>query len=181
MVSSGIPWSGRAVRWLFWRAPKRAARYTWDSNMALASDIGRRLAVFCVFGAWLWGFRWLVEHVLPIQGLRTLSAVLLLLWFWHGVNLFNWIRHARAGASRARALQREQMATLQELRGDVRQAMSTMANQARGGIDMFGAIRRQPQGPATKEEAFQAGQPWTEPPPGMEPLIPWRRLFRRRR
>jgi hypothetical protein len=179
MSNGGISASGRVLRWVMWRAPKRAVAYTVASNMNLVSDMGRRWIVWGVLGAYLWGMRWLAVHVVP--PLRVVSAVLLLLWFWHGINLVKWTMHARATAARARAMQRQQFQMIEQLPGQIQQAVGAAASRAQGGIDMFGAIRRQPQGPATKEEAFQAGLPWAgEPPPGMEPLIPWRRLFRRR-
>jgi small-conductance mechanosensitive channel len=176
VAKGGISLSGRALRAVLWRAPLRVTKYTVAGYMATSQEVGRRWISMTGLGLWLW-FLWRVALGLGVQGFIEFTSFLLLLWIWRFVVLVKWTIGLRVAAARARAQQRQMLETLNQLPGQIQQAV---ANRAPGGIDMFGAIRRQPQGPATREEAFQAGQPWTEPPPGMEPLIPWRRLFRRR-
>lgn len=188
MSSGDIQWSGRAVRWLFWRAPKRAARYTWDSNLALASDLGRRWILFAVFGAYLWGLRWLAVHLVP--PLRSVSAILLLLWFWHGLNLIRWTIHARAASARARAVQREQYQIMQELRADFREVITNRI--PGGGHTVKGMLAQSdPEYEAQQRQAAeQADQVRTMLPPEdrnvplgdrFEPLVRLPNWLRRRR
>ena len=140
MANGDLQWSGRAVRWLVWRLPKSAARYTWDSNMALATDLGRRWATLAVYGAFLWGLRWVANNFIP--PLRPWAAILVLLWFYWAVSLVRWSWNARPGASRNRQAMREMYQTVHELRTDVREAISTAAQRAGGGtFTMMGSMR----------------------------------------
>jgi hypothetical protein len=180
----GISVSGRAMRWLFWRAPKSAVAYTIAGNMALVSDLGRRWLVFFVFGAYLWGMRWLATNLVP--PLRTITALLLLLWFWHGINLVRWTLHARAQAARARAMQREMYQTLNALPGQLQQ-LARQAIPQTGGFTVPGMLRRDDpvrdeHERMAREQAEQVRQ-WTggDVPTGdkFEPLITWPKFLRR--
>jgi hypothetical protein len=193
MSNGDIPWSGRAVRWLFWSAPKRAVKYTVDSNMALASDLGRRWITWIMFGAYLWGFRWLVRHILPVDGLRALSAVLLLLWFWHGLNLLKWSIKTNSYAARQRALAREQHAILHELRGDFRNAISAAAGRVSGGTYTMPNLLRHHDPAAEEQQRMRRAQAdesrsWLPPeqqdmPLGdqHDPVFPMPKWMRKRR
>lgn len=140
MANGDIQWSGRAVRWLVWRLPKSAAKYTWDSNMALASDLGRRWMTWLVYGGFLWGLRKLIVPLIP--PLRTPVAILILLWFYWGASLALWSWRARPGAARNRQAMREMYQTVHELRTDVREAITTAANRLpTGGVTMRGSMR----------------------------------------
>jgi hypothetical protein len=180
----GVSPSGRALRFVLWRLPLGATKFSIARNTAAVTEEGRRILALIGFGAWVAVFWYVASFLHAAVGLlwpRQLAGLFGLLLIWRIIGLARrWWAHRRNLASMARnaQIQRETFKILTALPGQIQQ----LARQAPGGgIDMFGAIRRQPQGPATKEEAFQAGQPWTEPPPGMAPLIPWRRLFRRRR
>src|SRR5215207_4369891 len=145
-------WTGRAVGWLFWRAPKRAVGYTIASNLALASDLGRRWMLFAVFGLYLWGMRWVSIHLVP--PLRLVTAILLLLWFWHGINLVKWTIGARAYAARQRAIQREMYQTVTvTLPEQMRQSLMA-AYQAGGDMRDYGPAYAQ----TRQMEADQADQ-----------------------
>jgi hypothetical protein len=159
MAGGDIQWSGRAVRWLFWRLPKSAAKYTWDSNMALASDLGRRVMTLLVYGGFLWGLR---EFVVPlVPPLRTPVAVLILVWFWWAVSLARWMWNARPGAARNRQAMREMYQTVHEMRADVREAISTAANRIpQGGTFTMLGMKKHTD-PAT-EEIRRAGREQAE-------------------
>lgn len=152
MARGDIQWSGRAVRWLFWRAPKGAAKYAWDSNMALASDLGRRWIVLGVYGGFLWVARQVAEVVTP---LRTPVAVLILLWFFWAVSLARWSWNARPGAARNRQALREIYQSVHEVRGDVRGFAQQVARGLPGrggeGVDVLNLFRTQPD-PVTAEQ-----------------------------
>lgn len=145
----GRRWAARGAGWALWRAPKGAVKYGLDSNMALAGDIGRRIIVLVVYGAYLWGARW-VWTKLDLPG-RWVISVLLLLWFVYAVNVVSFIRHGRAQASRNRQLARQQYRVVHEIHTDVREALAGVGRQARdGGVDVLGKFRG-PADPVTQE------------------------------
>lgn len=140
MANGDIQWSGRAVRWLVWRLPKSAAKYTWDSNMALATDLGRRWATLIVYGAFLWGLRWVAKYLIPPLWDWPI-AVLILIWFYWAVSLARWSWNARPGAARNRQAMREMYQTVHELRTDVREAVTNAANRGGQTFTMLGSSR----------------------------------------
>jgi hypothetical protein len=194
MARRDLQWSGRAVRWLLWRAPKGAAKYTWDSNMALASNLGRRWIVLFVYGGFLW---WVAAPVAGVvTPLRTPVAILKLLWLFWAVSLAKWSWNARPGAARNRQAMREMYQVVHEIRGDVREGLQRVARAMprgqEGGVDVLGIFRSDPD-PVTAEhrrrERDQARQvrdmlPEEQrdiPLGDLEPVIRMPRWLRRRR
>jgi hypothetical protein len=81
MAYSGVPPSGRFLRWLLWRLPVGATRYAIARNMALATEEGRRWMILAAFGVWVW-VAWKVAGWTGSQGARQFAAFLTLYWFW---------------------------------------------------------------------------------------------------
>jgi hypothetical protein len=125
MSKGGISPSGRAARWLFWRVPRRATEYTVAGYMATAQEVGRRWITIVVFGLWLWFLRWVAEHVVRTEATLAVTAVLLLLWFWRVVSLVQWTIDLKVAAARQRAATRELFQTVQQLPGQIQQAVAS--------------------------------------------------------
>jgi hypothetical protein len=159
MARGDLQWSGRAVRWLLWRAPKGAAKYTWDSNMALASDLGRRWIVLLVYGGFLW---WVATPVAEVvTPLRTPVVLLKLLWLWWAVSLAQWSWRARPGTARNRQAMREMYQVVHEIRGDVQQGLRQMAASVPrpdGGVDVLGMFKSAPDPIAAEQARTRADQ-----------------------
>jgi hypothetical protein len=140
MASGGISPSGRALRFLLWRAPLRAASSTAAGFMATTQEVGRRWITMAGLGLWLW-FLYQVARWSQIQGFRQLTAFLLLLWFWRLFVLIRWTIGLRVAAARARAMQREMYQTLQQLPGQMQQ-LARQAIPAGGGFTVPGMLRQ---------------------------------------
>lgn len=142
MAKSGdIQWSGRALRYVFWRAPKRAAEYTAAGFLATGQEVGRRWLSIAGLGLWLW-LLWRVAAWTGIQGAQEFTSFLLLLWIWRLLVLLRWTIRLRVEAARVRAFQRQQFQAIQQLPGQLRQMAAGLPRPGgEGGIDVLGRFR----------------------------------------
>jgi small-conductance mechanosensitive channel len=124
-----IQWSGRVLRAVLWRAPLRVTKYTVAGYMATSQEVGRRWIAMTGLGLWLW-FLWRVALGLGVQGFIEFTSFLLLLWIWRFVVLVKWTIGLRVAAARARAQQRQMLEALNQLPGQIQQAV---ASRAQGG------------------------------------------------
>jgi hypothetical protein len=191
MAKSGdIQWSGRALRYTLWRAPKRAAEYTAAGFLATGQEIGRRWLSIAGLGLWLW-LLWRVAAWTGIQGAQELTSFLLLLWIWRVIVLLRWTIRLRVEAARVRAFQRQQFQMIQQLPGQMRQLAASVPRPD-GGIDVLGLFRGEPD-PVTAEQQqtrrrqaeeirSQLPEESRDIPLGdrPEPVIPMPRWLRRR-
>jgi hypothetical protein len=120
VAKGGISPSGRALRAVLWRAPRRAVDYTVAGYMATSQEVGRRWISMAGLGAWVW-FWWWVSLGLGIQGFIEVTSFLVLLWFWRFVVLIKWTIGLRVAAARARAQQRQMLEVLTQLPGQLKQ------------------------------------------------------------
>lgn len=139
MANGGISWSGRALRFILWRAPLRAAQYTAAGYMATMQDVGRRGLAIAGFGFWVF-LLWKLAHWADIQGLKEVAAFLLLVWFWRFFVFVRWVYAMRIAAARARAFQRQQIQLLQQLPGQLQQ-MARQALPTGGTFTIMGSSR----------------------------------------
>jgi hypothetical protein len=155
MAGGGISPSGRALRFLLWRAPVRAASYTAAGFVATTTEVGRRWITIAGLGLWVWFLRWLAVRS-GVVGFRQVTAFLLLLWFWRLFVLVRWTIGLRVAAARARAMQREIYQTVTEkLPNQMQQWGRQAAAQIPGGtFTMRGSMRHDD--PAADEHARMA-------------------------
>jgi hypothetical protein len=133
VTSRATSYTGRALGWLFWRVPKGTAKYTVAGFMATAQELGRRWTVWAVFGLYLWGLRWVAEHVIRTKMTLAVSALLLLLWIWRGLSLLKWTIDLRVERARQRAAQRKMIATIEQIPEQMRQSLMAAYH---AGVDM---------------------------------------------
>ena len=185
MANGGISPSGRALRFVLWRAPMGAAKYTAAGFLATTQDVGRRWLSMAGLGLWVW-VMYRVAQASGIEGFRQFTAFLMLLWFWRLVVLVRWTYGLRVAASRARAAQRKQIELLQQLPGQIQQFARQAIPQG-GGFTVLGMKRqhdpvRDQLDEMAREQADQVRQ-WTgnEVPIGdkFEPLVAWPKFLRR--
>jgi small-conductance mechanosensitive channel len=139
-MAGGISPSGRALRFVLWRAPLGAAKYTAAGYMATATEVGRRWIVMAGLGLWLW-FCWRVAMASGVQGFFEVMSFLLLLWFWRLFVLVRWTIGLRVAAARARAQQRQMLKALDQLPGQLQQ-LARQAIPQTGGFTVPGMLRR---------------------------------------
>lgn len=142
MANGGISPSGRALRFLLWRAPTGAARYAMARNMALATEEGRRWLILGGTLFWVWVI-WQVAGWSGIQGFQEFAAFLWLLWWWRlFVNLRRTWAHRRnlkamaVGTQRQRQMYEMQTQALSMIRQYARQAIPSG-----GTFTMMGSMR----------------------------------------
>ena len=192
----GIPLSGRALRFVLWRAPVGAARYAMARNMALTTEEGRRWLILGGTLFWVWVI-WQVAGYSGVQGFQEAAAFLWLLWFWRFfVNLRRvWVnRRNLKGQARGLQYQRQMYQMQAEALSQMRKIAAGAGRQVtEGGVDVLGRFRGQPH-PAeaerqriSREEARQIRDMLPDEhrdmPQGdqFEPVIPMPRWLRRRR
>jgi hypothetical protein len=136
----GITPSGRFLRFVFWRAPMAATKYTVAGYMATFQDVGRRWGALAGFGLWVYGIWWLAGQSGSV-GFQQVAAFLLLVWFWRLFAVVRWTYKLRVEAARARAIRRRELQLLEQLGGRVQQWGQAIPNAAGGVFTMMGSAR----------------------------------------
>jgi hypothetical protein len=191
MAKGGISPSGRVLRFVAWRLPLGATRYSVARNMAVVSEEGRRWLALAGFGLWVavfWYFASFLHNwlgvVLPLQ----LAGLFGLLLIWRIVGHLRrlWVhrhnlKNQAVGLQRQRQMYEMQAQALDLLRQGARQALPG------GGFTVPGMLRRDDpvrdeHERMAREQAEQVRQ-WTggDVPTGdkFEPLITWPKFLRR--
>jgi hypothetical protein len=196
MARGGVSSSGRALRFVLWRAPMGTARYVMARNMALASEEGRRWLTLAGVLFWVWVI-WMVAGWSGVRGFQELAALLWLLWFWRlFANLRRvWVnRHNLKGQARALQYQRAMYEMQTQALGQLQRLAAGAGRRAsEGGVDVLGRFRGQPhpaqaeQERMAREEVRQVRDMLPDEHRDMalgdrlEPVIPKPRWLRRRR
>jgi hypothetical protein len=195
MARGGPSYSGRALRFVLWRAPVGAGRYAMARNMALATEEGRRWLILGGTLFWVWVI-WMVAGYSGVQGFQELAAFLWLLWFWRlFVNLRRvWVnRRNLKGQARGLQYQRQMYEMQAEALSQMRRLAAGAGRQvSEGGVDVLNLFRTPPD-PVTAEQQqtrrqqaeeirSQLPEESRDIPLGdrPEPVIPMPRWLRRR-
>jgi hypothetical protein len=140
MARGGPSYSGRALRFVLWRAPVGAGRYAMARNMALATEEGRRWLILGGTLFWVWVI-WMVAGYSGVQGFQELAAFLWLLWFWRlVVNLRRvWVnRRNLKGQARGLQYQRQMYEMQAEALAQMRRLAAGAGRQvSEGGVDVL--------------------------------------------
>jgi hypothetical protein len=133
MASGGISPSGKVLRWWVWRLPKGVATYSWNRNLAAATEEGRRVLALAAFGLWVAGFwfaaGWLYRATGVMVPLQIASLMgLLLIWRIVGLGRRWWklrgnLTAQAVSVQRQREMYEMQRQALAYLRGLPRQAL----------------------------------------------------------